>query len=465
VASAREWSTEEHLCGGTVCFGTIASRFACRPRRRHSLRSRLHNAGCSRSRIRSRRVKQGPVDAGTAFKVVAYGHGCGHDFVDAQAAAGHEQISPFVIHLGAANGSVVASQVMKAHCGPLGATVEPFVLQSTPWVLLVGKQRVEQGCSFAWEVGCNPRFATARGDRVELKVIKNTPFLNVCDVSVLGDTVGTPVVPRYPIFDPVAETKPSSTWQRVRDTLSQGRLTREQDSPASVEVVSGADAGIMPVDPGTDAGNRDRPSAGAVPAAGADVHREDSDEDAASHEAWEEAGGTAQYRHTLKHLPTREDYDACRRGKTWDRYSKRGASRRDIKHWGDIVTCDHLCAGPPCTRGLDGEHDALVVKDVCSGFSRVYPVATKSETRVAESLAHCADGRRISLLYSDNAPEFVSASRELSVLRETSVPGAPKTNSLIERANQIVLGGRGDLSSRCCPSSVLLALRSSMLQF
>jgi hypothetical protein len=71
----------------------------------------------------------------------------------------------------------------------------------------------------------------------------------------------------------------------------------------------------------------------------------------------------------------------------------------------------------------------------------VYPVASKSEAYVSESLAHFAGGRRISLSYSDNAPEFASASRKISLMHETSVPGVPKTTSIIERANQVVLGG------------------------
>ena len=49
-------------------------------------------------------------------------------------------------------------------------------------------------------------------------------------------------------------------------------------------------------------------------------------------------------------------------------------------------------------------------------------------------------GRRaVGIIYSDNAPEFKAACQQLSLVHETSQPGNPKTNGIIERCNGDIL--------------------------
>ena len=93
--------------------------------------------------------------------------------------------------------------------------------------------------------------------------------------------------------------------------------------------------------------------------------------------------------------------------------------------------------------GLNGEREALTVRDVATGVAHMYPTMTKTAGEVRMSLMHFAGKstaeRQIRLVYSDNAVEIGFACRQLKWLHDTSTPGVPQTNSLIERTNQTLV--------------------------
>ena len=73
--------------------------------------------------------------------------------------------------------------------------------------------------------------------------------------------------------------------------------------------------------------------------------------------------------------------------------------------------------------------------------SACYPMDSKTSTRVIESIKFLTGRRKIQQVYSDKAPEFIKASRCLGIAHETSTPGVPQTSGIIERCNQLIIGG------------------------
>ena len=90
---------------------------------------------------------------------------------------------------------------------------------------------------------------------------------------------------------------------------------------------------------------------------------------------------------------------------------------------------------------IEAEKFGLSVKDLHSGMIAVYPVTEKDAASTIESLRHFAGRRKIHNIYSDNALELAASARSLGIEHHTSLPGEPKTNSIIERTNQIIVGG------------------------
>ena len=71
-----------------------------------------------------------------------------------------------------------------------------------------------------------------------------------------------------------------------------------------------------------------------------------------------------------------------------NQYTKRGAFKRKLSKFGELVTCDHMVTRALRMEGCLGEANAFVVKDLKTGFVRVYPVSTKSADEVSQSLQH-----------------------------------------------------------------------------
>ena len=90
---------------------------------------------------------------------------------------------------------------------------------------------------------------------------------------------------------------------------------------------------------------------------------------------------------------------------------------------------------------MEGEAEAFVICDLHTGLLHAYPVPDKEAVHVVRRIQHFAGARKISMLYSDTAPEFLKSSELMLVPHETSQPGVAHTTSKIERCNQTVLGG------------------------
>ena len=68
-------------------------------------------------------------------------------------------------------------------------------------------------------------------------------------------------------------------------------------------------------------------------------------------------------------------------------------------------------------------------------------VSNKSLSNVVHCIQQFVGKRPIQTLFSDNAREFIGSCKELMMARDGGQPGVPHTNGIIERCNQLIIGG------------------------
>ena len=124
-----------------------------------------------------------------------------------------------------------------------------------------------------------------------------------------------------------------------------------------------------------------------------------------------------------------------------NKYTKRGAFQRQLTEWGDIVTADHMDTKRIKVQGFSGETDVFVIKDLFSGLLHGYPSPSHKHEWVQTWIRNFSGRRPVHLFYSDNAPEFIAAADRTGIAHEHSAPGQPRNNAIIERANQLLIGG------------------------
>ena len=74
--------------------------------------------------------------------------------------------------------------------------------------------------------------------------------------------------------------------------------------------------------------------------------------------------------HMLTHRPLNKNCNSRRRCKAQRKPCRRGATsgyRAVPKELGDTCTCDHIIARDTMSRGVRGEEEALVIKDLATG--------------------------------------------------------------------------------------------------
>jgi hypothetical protein len=316
--------------------------------------------------------------------------GCGHDLISEKLARGfgtlvaREEGRKRKIVFNTANGRIATSTVVPMNCEILDAVVTPFVLPDTPSVLSIGYRCMELGYSFHWKAGKNPVLVTPGGKVVCLAVEKNVPLLRVGEPDMKAE------VPKEFENVPVA---------------------------AGVE----EDEGVGP--------------APAVVPAPAEPEMGDADEDSRALPRAHQLELDAKSRtHKLTHLPKNPRCESCVRGKMKEKYSRRGAFRRQLTKWGELITFDHMYSGSHKAIGMKGEKEALVIKDVFTGMLHVYPVMSRWSGWVISSLQEFTGTRKVHMIYSDNAPEFVLSAKTLGIPHSTSTPGVSHTNAIIERS-------------------------------
>ena len=143
--------------------------------------------------------------------------------------------------------------------------------------------------------------------------------------------------------------------------------------------------------------------------------------------------------HLLTHRYKNPYCQSCIRAKMKHFKTYRGVFKRKLKKWGDLVTFDFADLERNSYLNACDDKELLVVRDRFTGIIQSFPMKEKDTDNIVLSIKRFAGNRKIAFAYSDQAPQFVKACKELKITLDTSVPGRKVTNSLAER-NIAVLG-------------------------
>ena len=90
--------------------------------------------------------------------------------------------------------------------------------------------------------------------------------------------------------------------------------------------------------------------------------------------------------HLLTHLPKNPYCMSCQQAKMRQRYSHRGAFKRELDQFGEIITCDHVVTPSMRMQGLGGERYGLSVRDLSTGLINLYPQISKGSEETTQAL-------------------------------------------------------------------------------
>ena len=137
---------------------------------------------------------------------------------------------------------------------------------------------------------------------------------------------------------------------------------------------------------------------------------------------------------TLSHPRThryRNPYcESCIRAKMRHFKTHRGAFKRKIEQWGDLITFDFVDMRDAKDRGVgidDDTREILVIRDIATKIVAAYPTASRSTDDVVKCLQRFKGKRKVKMAYSDEAGEFSAAADRLGILLDNSLPGRRAT--------------------------------------
>jgi len=252
---------------------------------------------------------------------------------------------------------------------------------------------MSEGFSFEWQAGRSPVLTSPTGRRMELEVVQGVPIV------YRGAKLAAPVDPEIP--DVPGESSSDDDQEQQTDPTGK----RDPKDPTSGP--KGSADGTLPT--------------------------------GASH-------GSVPPHHYVTHLPKHAGCDACQKAKMQRRQCRR--KRREFSGdeapsaFGDIITIDHIVTVDPEAASVEGDANALTIRDVATGWVDCFPTVTKS----AEDTVHALErmvGRNVAIkrVHTDGADELRLACEELGWPQTVSTPGRPQTNGVVERTSRLVLEG------------------------
>ena len=143
--------------------------------------------------------------------------------------------------------------------------------------------------------------------------------------------------------------------------------------------------------------------------------------------------------HLLTHRYKNPYCDACVRAKMKHFKTFRGAFRRKLKKFGDLITFDYVDTRQVRDDASMIEREVLVVRDRFTGMIAAYPSANKSTEDVVTAVKRFMGRHIIREAYGDLAPQYEKAMKELKIPYDHSLPGRAQSNSLAERNNQFII--------------------------
>ena len=143
--------------------------------------------------------------------------------------------------------------------------------------------------------------------------------------------------------------------------------------------------------------------------------------------------------HKLTHRYKNPYCDSCIRAKMKHFKTRRGAYKRELKKFGDLITFDAVDTSKVHDDVLVLEKEVLVVRDCFTGIIGAYPSDRMTKDDVVRAVKQFIGAKKVRQAYSDHAPQFIEAMNEMKIPIDHSLPGRPQTNSIAERTNQFIL--------------------------
>lgn len=132
-------------------------------------------------------------------------------------------------------------------------------------------------------------------------------------------------------------------------------------------------------------------------------------------------------------------------------------------------SCDHLDSRQETDISMDGDTQALVVRDAWSKLRDIYPAKSKGAVDTEKSIADFLGSRKAKrsfhqTMYSDQEESIKLACKNLKLRAEFSQAGVPRNNAVIERTiGDILEGSRVLLRTAGLPVCSGLTLRGAIV--
>ena len=374
--------------------------------------------------------------------------GCGHDLISQRNVEKHgleTLVSEEAISFQTANGVTNTDLISNFQTESFAEPINAYVLDDTPSVLSVGKRCMKQGYGFVWPPGDNPFTINPDGKRISLFVNGDIRYVRAGSQKSVAHDDGMAATIKS-VLDKAEEESFEKVLNAVAATVDatpgeegdpddfvEGYSPDEIPDEVPAEDVPADETG-RPPDPPDEGDERRREE---------DDEREIEIEGEGAPTRKAKVGTLKAEAKTLSHLCThryRNPYcEACIRAKMKHYRTVRGAFKRELTSWGDLVTFDFLDMRGAADMGLGNDNEArevLVVRGVATRVIAAIPAPSRYTEDVVEALKRLIGRRKVKLACSDVAPEFDAAMAQLRIPIDHSLPGLPKNNSLAERTNQ-----------------------------
>ena len=159
--------------------------------------------------------------------------------------------------------------------------------------------------------------------------------------------------------------------------------------------------------------------------------------------------------HCILHIPKHPKCDACQRAKSQKRQCRRRHPEEELvcdkraTKFGEVITFDHIVTLDPAAMSVEGDANALTIKDLGTGWIECCPTSSKTEeATIAVLQQFIGPKEKVELAYTDGADELRLACNALKWRQRVATPGRPQTNGVVERTNRLILEGARTLLSQ-----------------
>ena len=330
------------------------------------------------------------------------------------------------------------------------------VLNQTPAVLSVGSRCTKEGYSFVWPDGedMKPAMIGSDGTCTFLEVDGDIPYLIpglVPDSNTIEENRNKLVTFLETLTQRIKNGGNNKEESKLK--AAAGESVGDDDMYEPTEAGEGADDIFTPDGESPHKKDDEAVSEGEkVPAS--DPKPDDPEglievEVERGESRYAKPGTLKREAKTLDHLMTHRYSnpfcDSCIRAKMRHFKTRKGAFKRKLSKFGDLITFDFVDMGKATEMGWRDHKELLVIRDRYSGMVLGSPVPDKSTETVVLAIKKFVGDRKVVCAYSDSAPSFEAAMNELGIPLDKSLPGRSVTNSIAERNNLFML----DTASTC----------------